>query len=232
MLLNISGNGKPFKNHSLAGILFDAISDDILNGVYGPGDRLGIDKIAKGYEVSQTPVREALARVAGTGLVEHTGLKGFRVAPLLSQEAVEELIEFRALLEPEALRLAMSSDDLEHALEAALQEHRDATDALPRDVTEGDYQTLKNYFEADWMFHEAILDRAGNRYIQSSLDTLSFSLHRMRQTIHTGHSDAISAVKEHEAILQAVKTGDPILAAATMRNHLANVKDRASYDSQ
>ncbi len=57
-----------------------ALRARIVDGSYGPGEPVRIDIVARELEVSQTPVREALARLEATGLVVREALRGYRVA--------------------------------------------------------------------------------------------------------------------------------------------------------
>ena len=63
-------------------------------------------------------------------------------------------------------------------------------------------------------------------------EAISTRVHRMRQTVHTGISDADDAVTEHTAVLDAFKGGDPGVAAAAMRDHIERVRVRSRSDSQ
>lgn len=83
----------------------------ILLGELSPGERLLTAQLAERFSVSPTPLREAMQRLAGEGLVEFTAQRGARVRPL-SVEDCQEIAELRHLLEPRALRdAALAGDD-------------------------------------------------------------------------------------------------------------------------
>lgn len=199
-------------------------------GRFEPDAPLSIDGLAHQMGVSPTPVREALARLESTGLVRRTARRGYRVAPPMSHEQMVELVDARLVLETGAVERAMRRlETLRPALESAFIAHRDAAQGLSAAELD-DHQAVRRYFECDWSFHQAILDHCGNRYITIAVNNLSFRVHRMRQTIGSGSSDAQTAVHEHQVILDAVRAGDAAAAVEAMRAHLTNLELRVSDD--
>ncbi|TDD73192.1 GntR family transcriptional regulator [Jiangella aurantiaca] len=71
-----------------------------------PGAEVSIDGIARDFDVSPTPVREALARLESEGLVVKRPLRGYTAAPLFDAEGLRKLFEMRRILEPAAAGLA------------------------------------------------------------------------------------------------------------------------------
>ncbi|MFT8396509.1 GntR family transcriptional regulator [Propionibacterium sp.] len=144
-----------------------------------------------------------------------------------------ELADARLVLEPGAIERAMRHpDDLLSELEASFRNHERAATELLMPEHQETHQYLRKYFETDWSFHEVILQNCGNRYIAQAVDALSFRVHRMRQTIGIGATDAPIAVAEHRAILEAVRHRDSDEAIKQMRIHLANLEVRvATNDS-
>lgn len=217
---------------SLSEIMFERLKDDIIAGIYAPGNRLTIDTLAHTYDVSPTPVREALSHLAGLGLVHRVGLKGFRVAPLLSHQEVEDLVGVRILLETEAIERAVVNDpSLHKKLAAALKKQEAKARKLTTRRSKAQVENIKAYFESDWAFHDVILEASGNQCLRGIVNDLSFSSHRMRQTVGAGTSDAELAIAEHQSIVDAVQTGDPQVARAAMLAHLEAVRERALSDS-
>ncbi len=71
-----------------------------------PGSRVNIDSLSVQLEVSQTPVREALARLESDGLIAKEPLKGYKATELLSIKELNDLFQFRLLIEPWAAEQA------------------------------------------------------------------------------------------------------------------------------
>lgn len=219
----------PIRTKDLPDQVYDALLDMLTSGSLAPDSPLAIDGLARSLGVSPTPVREALARLEHTGLVNRTARRGYRVAPPMSQHQMAELADARLVFEVGAMERAMKhADELLPDIETAFRNHRHSAESLISAGQPLDHDRLRDYFRDDWSFHQAVLDHCGNRYIARSVNALSFSLHRMRQTISLGTTDACLAVSEHQAILEAVRGHDAVLAAEQMRKHLQNVEQRSS----
>src|SRR5215469_1215925 len=92
-------------DRSLSQVAYDSLRSMILSGEVRPGERLGERELARRIQVSRTPLREALGRLERDGLaVSKPGLGYF--ATDFDPRLVEELYEFREILEVQATRLA------------------------------------------------------------------------------------------------------------------------------
>ncbi len=111
-----------FKRQVLADHVYDELMESLVDGRLEAGAPLNIDALSRELEVSQTPIREALARLEATGLVHRLALKGYRVAPLFTPEDLAHLTDARLLIEPENAFLACQRmTDALVALRAMLQ---------------------------------------------------------------------------------------------------------------
>ena len=72
----------------------------VMDHVVRPGERMSIDGLAARLSVSPTPVREALARLEALGLARKEPLRGYRATPLLTRTQLDDLFDFRLLVEP------------------------------------------------------------------------------------------------------------------------------------
>jgi DNA-binding GntR family transcriptional regulator len=95
---------------SVADLAYERIRSFILSGEVSPATKLGQVELAERFGISRTPVREALRRLAGEGLVEPLSNRGFRVADL-GLDAVLRRLEVRAMLEPGIATLAAERRD-------------------------------------------------------------------------------------------------------------------------
>ena len=218
-------------------VLRDAVHEAILEILLGnsvaPGDSLSIDGLARDLGVSPTPVREALVQLENTRLLTRAALKGYRVAPPLSEAAMGEMLQARSVVEVAAIRLAVpASPGVVAQLETAHVRHRDAAD-LVRATFDAhpdqlDWSTMRAYYAADWEFHRILLQHCGNRYLLEMAENLAPHVHRLRQLLDRRTIDVDQAHVEHSAILVAVRSGDPRTAAEAMALHLDAVRNRAT----
>src|SRR5690606_28907971 len=103
--------GKPISRHGLAEQAYEAIFAQLMALKIPPGSRITVDNLARELTVSQTPIREALGRLEGEGLVIKTHLIGYSAAPQIPRRRFDELYDLRLLLEPEAAQRAAQRMD-------------------------------------------------------------------------------------------------------------------------
>jgi DNA-binding GntR family transcriptional regulator len=213
--------------------VYDRVLYMLLGTNIAPGTRLSIDAIARDLDVSPTPVREALVQMERTGLVTRVANKGYRVAPPLADDRLEALFDARIVLECGAIALAAAdSPRLVPLLESALDAQIAMTVAIRAAADAGSIpvELLREYFTVDWRFHQLIFEATHNPFLIDMSDSIATRVHRMRQTVQTGVSDADDAVLEHRAVLDAFALG-PDAAAASMRSHIEKVRERSRRDS-
>src|SRR5690606_26969318 len=143
--------------------VYGRIMELIMDGHVEPGDALSIDALAREFEVSSSPIREALARLEHTGLVRRYALRGYRVAPPLSPDELSELIDARQVIEPAVVRAACAArtDDLIEALRETIAEMEQA----PRGE---DFASYRAYVEADQRVPRPTVEAADNRSLASA----------------------------------------------------------------
>ncbi|MHA7178281.1 GntR family transcriptional regulator [Arthrobacter sp. Sr24] len=210
----------------LADHVYDDILESLMDGRLMPGDSVSIDGTARDLEVSPTPVREALARLEHTGLVQRVALKGYRVAPLSSSAEMAQLMEARLVIEPVNTRLA-GETMTEQTLSALAQSIHDLETA-PRGPS---FAEFRDYFDADERFHRLIAENAGNPFLLAAYNALGGQVQRFRLFSGVGITDASHAIAEHRAVFEALQAGDPVRAAEKMTEHVSNVRARAMADA-
>jgi DNA-binding GntR family transcriptional regulator len=89
---------------------------------------------------------------------------------------------------------------------------------------------MRDYYAVDWNFHHLIFEGTQNPFLIDMSEAISTRVHRMRQTVKSGVSDADEAVVEHGAILEAFRSGEGAAAARAMRAHIERVRERARRD--
>lgn len=208
---------------SLLDDVHERLAAHLANPDLAPGSPLRIDRLAREWGVSPTPVREALARAEASGLVRREAHRGYRVADLLPPDDFERLVQMRLLVEPWcAARASELADD------AALADLRRAHEAMRAAPTDGEYRA---YLHADIAFHETLAAAAGNRFVEAALTRAGAHAHRFRRFGH-GVDDAAEAIAEHRRVLDAVVARDPGAAEAAMRAHLLGVLRRGLAGSR
>lgn len=231
-----SPHGSDIDRRALRDQVYDRILELLLEGDMEPGTRLSSDNLARDLQVSPTPVREAMVHLERTGLVTREARKGYRVAPPLSSQQLEELFEARLMLELTAV--AGASRHAETAVRDLRRAHEAHLGAAERVIAAHSGESrvpiriTQDYFQADAEFHATIFEHARNRYVLDMYSQLDALTHRMRQAALQGPADVREAVAEHQAILDAFESGTSEEIVASMRAHIENVQQRALFDSQ
>ncbi|UVI36178.1 GntR family transcriptional regulator [Brevibacterium spongiae] len=178
--------------------VYRSIRDAIVRGQLAPGEQLRDQELGAWLQVSRTPVREALQRLAQAGLVVAQPGKMTRVAPedpTLIRSARQIAAELHAL----AVSLAFESltdEDLE-TMEAANGRLREA-------LTSGDAEAA---IAADDDFHEVALLRSGNPLIPDHLEVVTATLRRA-EFLHFESVKGSASPEQHTEIIAAIRTAD------------------------
>ncbi|RWK07436.1 GntR family transcriptional regulator [Mesorhizobium sp.] len=211
--------GRIQRANSLAGDVYEAIFAQLMSLRIAPGSRITVDNLVREFNVSHTPIREALGRLEGEGLVLKTHLIGYRAAPQITRRRFDELYELRLLLEPAAAAKATAALD-----EARLAILREAAGVMARRVGKDERLRYSNFARQDAIFHDKIMEFAQNELIRETLSHQHTHFHIFRLMYHSRVTE--EALDEHEAILAAFTAGDPRAAEKAMRVHLENSRDR------
>lgn len=205
---------------SLRERLYETLREDILSNKYEPGEELQSDKLAQEFGVSTTPIREALVRLEGDGLVVSIPNRGVQVAPI-SLDDVRNLYEVRRLLEPYAAKIAArycEEGEVEALYEKLVHLIEGPTD-------------LAAYINADLELHELMSQHLRNTLLKDILDQVDQHSIRVRYLAESSagglRPEVVELVtREHLKILDAIRKRDEEKAAAATLQHLTNAEAR------
>ncbi|MCX7304853.1 MAG: GntR family transcriptional regulator [Hyphomicrobiales bacterium] len=207
------------RHHGLAEEAYEAIFSQLMALRIAPGSRITVDNLARELNVSQTPIREALGRLEGEGLVIKTHLIGYSAAPQISRRRFDELYDLRLLLEPEAAQRAARGIDARRL--AVLHE---VAGVMSRRQGGDDRFRYSAFARQDAIFHDRILEFAGNELIRQTLAHQHTHFHIFRLMFHSRVTE--EALDEHEALLGAFEAADGKAAKRAMREHIERSRDR------
>ena len=193
---------------SASDVIFDALREAIAKGDLTEGQVLRQDHIARMFNVSRIPVREALTRLEEQGLVSTQRYRG-AVVTTLSADEIREIFEFRALLEPEVLRYSvarMSDETLENAKRFA-KAFATGTDS-------------SQWGELNRRFHYSLYEAAGRPYYLQTIEAALYRVDRYLRAQLVLTDGMARARREHEGILQACIERDSERAAQLTRDHI------------
>ena len=185
------------------------IREQIITGELVAGEQLRQRDLAARFQVSQTPVREAMRRLESEGLVIGDTHRGFTVVEP-DDGPVEENFQIRAALE--SLGASLAARKIDAAGMARLQELNDRMRALD----EGD----PRYAGLNREFHFSVYEYARSPLLLSLMRLLWASLHGGPKVLRT-HAES---ARQHDEILAALRAGDPSAAAAGTYQHILGVE--------
>ncbi|GLK85143.1 GntR family transcriptional regulator [Ancylobacter defluvii] len=192
------------------------IADAIIDGSLEPGTRLDEHMLAARYGTSRTPVREALRKLATTGLIELRPRRGAIVTEVTSQQ-LETLFVAMGELEATCARLsALSMTPIERRRLGALYDGM--ADMVARDDVEA-------YAAANTHFHTLFYAGSHNPVLADMTATLRRRLAPFRHAQFRAPGRLALSHSEHGAVLRAVLAGDAASAHAAMLHHVSLVED-------
>jgi DNA-binding GntR family transcriptional regulator len=199
--------------------VYERLIEELQRGDFLPGDKLTTDGLAKRYDVSRTPVREALVRLERDGILETDLNTGFRVRTLSLRELCD-LYELREVLEGlAAARLAQhgATPEVLAALRECCEQRRNA-------ASEDEMRA------ADHRFHTVIYDNCGSKQLQKLMHTyliLSTVFNSTTMMLRgRRYSNPRDINCEHDAIITAIEKGDAPLARKLLATHIAWARKR------
>jgi DNA-binding GntR family transcriptional regulator len=213
---------RPPSRVSLADGVYDELLARLFDNTLPPGAPMNMDALSRDLNVSQTPIREALARLESTGLVTRAALRGYRAAPMLTTKELDDLMHARAIIEPANASLAA-----QHVTDHFLQELDLTIEHLSSSPTGPAFAEYHTYWEADERFHDLIARQAKNAFLHRAFESLGGQAQRFRMFAGLGVSDADLAIAEHRAIRAALAERDSDAAEAAMMAHVSAVRARA-----
>lgn len=180
-------------------MVYAILHEAILSGILPPGQRLGEELLAALFDVSRTPVREALLRLETTGLAHRVPRRGLIVARITPQEIVEVYV-VRETLDGLAAYLAAqfaTPSDVAHLV--TINEH------FSRAAQAGNAVEMA---DLNLRFHEAIARIARNSLLSQFLTQIHHQVRRIPGTTFQHPGRAAHAVEEHASIVNAIQAGD------------------------
>jgi len=179
---------------------------------FPPGAWIDEQALAAEYGISRTPLREALKVLAAEGVVTLKPRRGAYVTEV-SDRDLDDIFPVLALLEGR-----VAHEATERARPEDLKRLEAIHETLERHAAAGD---LDRFFEANQLFHRALLDLAGNRWLAQVIQDLRRVLRLTRHHSLLARGRVRESLNEHRAILAAIRSRKAERASELMRAHLA-----------
>ena len=211
-----SGTGSP--KGPLVQLAYEAVRRMILTRELPSGTVIQERKLADSLSVSRTPMREALGRLEGEGLLARLTERLLAVRVVTLDEFLQT-VQVRRMVETEAIVLATPRME-----KAALHDLMDMAKALIDDPN----PTQDRHWAIDTALHRRIGEATGNLVLADTIDRLRLSVQLFE--IQTVPMRIKPGCQEHLDILGGIDSGDPTRAKKAMRVHLDHIRGRALDD--
>jgi DNA-binding GntR family transcriptional regulator len=198
---------------NLSDVAYDEIKEMILFGELDQGERIYLNDMSQRLNLSITPIREALNKLAQEDLITSTPRTSYEVISMNSND-IKDVMELRILLETYSLKTA-----------------NDALSTFPvmsfRKLFKKSYsiRNFKDFIKADVKFHNTIIKTSKNKKLEK-LHFYIFNFIRILQVPAAKIEGRMErANREHLAILDAIEAQDLDLALSQLKSHLESVKE-------
>lgn len=198
----------------LRDLVYEKLQQFLREEKFNPGDKVTEKEIAKELGVSRTPVREALYRLAATGLIKIIPHRGFIVSKWTIKE-LKDVIFVRAVLEKLAIKLA-----IENILPEEIKELKNLIIEIEKAVK---YKNIPKSSDLNTLFHDKIVLASRNRELFKIMKFLKDKICGFRIIAISSSKRLDDSLKEHNKILDALINKDVDLAETLIHEHIQRI---------
>lgn len=215
--------GPPPVRATVGSSVYRQLRDAILHGRIPMGTRINELELASAWQISRTPIREALQRLEAEGMVQATPGRGMLV-PRLSSAEIEELYAVREALEGMAARRAAEHTTTQFLAQLNTQ-LKNYGIALKQ-------ENVEQLIAADSALHDAIAQMAQNRRLEQAIQTTRSRVHQVHARSFRLKGRASKTFREMAKVVAAIRTKNAARAEVSLREHLASLRSDviASFD--
>ncbi|CCV12133.1 FCD domain-containing protein [Mesorhizobium sp. STM 4661] len=205
---------------TLAEIVSENIRNDIITGIFKPGERLAMGALRQRYGISMSPLREALAGLAAEQFIDFEGHRGYQVGAM-SKADLHDLTETRKLLEADIARLALRHGDevWESNIIAAFHQLAHTERRMIEKGLRGD----REWEERNAAFHGAISEACPLHWLKFLRAQIFMKAQRYRFLAWSALPGPETVAAEHREIFEATMARDETRLIRAINVHIDNV---------
>lgn len=207
------------KKLTLTDKIYQDIKDDINAKVFQPGEKLNIKELARKYEVSDTPVKQALQRLADEKIVVNTPNKGMSVRTMTPHE-MTDIFDMRLMMDTFFIKDIVTTLNYNADLRQQLIDNLEKQKAF---ISGNDsVHKPEEYFELDFEFHTLYLKASGNQKAVDVFRNMQPFTYASGMYVSQPKYRDMECVQEHQAILDAALASDLDALRRAVEVHLEN----------
>lgn len=207
------------KKMTLTDKIYQDLKDDITTKVFQPGEKLNIKELARKYDVSDTPVKQALQRLAEEKIVVNTPNKGMSVRAMTPHE-MSDIFDMRLMMDTFFVKDIVTTLNYNADLRQQLINNLEKQKAFI--ANDDSNHKPDEYFELDFEFHTLYLKASGNQKAVAVFQGLQPFTYASGTYVSQPKYRDMECVQEHQAILDAALASDLVALRAAVEKHLEN----------
>lgn len=207
---------KSLNRYVLTDEIYALLKEKILNHNITPGGKINVDQLARDFEVSNIPIREALSRLTSEGLVNMVPFKGMYATEMTLQD-LDEIFEIRMELEGLAIRKAAAKMP-----EAVIDDLKKSMQSLSGKKPKGSEETIRLIAEMNTSLHGLILDYCDNHSLKQLIQAYIEKIQRYLSFIQQGMGEQVIEEEwnEHMLVVEGLASGNFEAAEQALLQHL------------
>jgi DNA-binding GntR family transcriptional regulator len=207
---------------------YESFTQRLLADEIRPGQFISQRELVELTELPLGAIRELIPRLEAEGLVKTVPQRGMQVAHV-DLNLIRDAFQFRLFLEREAVAV-FAQEAPETTIGALLDDHERIIAACAEAEANGGVQPalLKEAQDIDWALHLTIIDALGNAIISDAYRVNQIKIRLIKQSkTKLNTTVLVPTMREHLAIIHAIKARDPDRAQAAIGTHILSARDRA-----
>lgn len=205
---------------NLSDQVYDIILERIYSGQYHPGDKLSVNKLAKEFNISRSPVNDALNKLCGACIVEMNQHSSCNIRKL-SKKQILDLLEFR-----KAIELYVADNAFDEICGPIYKRLKDIIKFAHQKSLGTSVQDMVSFFNLDEEFHRVFVSSLKNDYINENYETANKLLRLVSLQIIEAKQASFEVVQEHGKIVNAIEEKNSNLLKAALEEHFLKVSER------
>ena len=207
------------ESRSLSEQANDLLVDWIVSARLKPGMRLRENELAEELGISRTPIREALKKLAGLGIVTMVPRRGAYVGEI-DDRKLEEILDLRYILEMYA-----AERGVKRISQDGLRDMRSSVEECESVLDGADPSEYLRFIEADSGLHRLIIETSGNDVLRALYERLAVFLQIARVRFSQPTRDMARGYEEHRAVLRAYEERDEDRLLQALGEHLTRARN-------
>ncbi len=204
--------------------IFEQIKDAIITGEFKPGERLTEEALAKQYNVSRTPIREAIKQLEKEGLVTPYQRRGIMVRKFSTKDVIQ-IYNLRALLESYGAGQA-ALNRTEENIEKLILINQDYKNAI-NCHDPANLKSVRKIQETNQLFHNEIFKAAKNEHLKELISKVVLVPLIFQSFYSFTEQQLFRSLNMHEIIIEAIHSKDIDRAKTAMKEHIYQGRDDA-----